>query len=256
MRMRLSFVREDYYADYYEFENHNWWFVSRRRILAALLRKYWPRKNGPIRILDAGCGTGINLEFLTEFGTVTGVDSSDEAIRFCSLRNSKDARRADITALPFAADSFDLVTALDVLEHIENDVQALDELARVCRPGGWLLITVPVFPSLWGEHDEINQHVRRYIPRHMLDLLHRSGFEIRHKSFMNTWLFPVALFWRSWRRLRRKFIQEHTLARADNMHHHPWMNRILTGIFSSELPFVLGPGLPFGLSLVVLAEKK
>lgn len=249
-------MREDYYSDYYEFENNNWWFVSRRRILSALLRKFLPQERQNFDILDAGCGTGINLELLQQFGSVVGVDCSQEAIHFCSLRNSKDARLANVTELPFEPATFDLVTALDVLEHIEDDAAAVRELSRVCRPGGFLLITVPVYPSLWGEHDEINQHVRRYEPKRMIDLLEQNGFTIMHRSCMNTWLLPAAFLWRWWRNLRNRLIpKQDRLSRADNMHHHPLMNRILTAIFTSELPLVVGPGLPVGLSLVVLSEK-
>ena len=254
LRLRRT-VREDYYPDYYEFENNNWWFVSRRRILRAFLRKYLPQAEHRT-ILDAGCGTGINLALLSEFGEVLGVDCSEEAIRFCHLRSESNVRSAELERLPFDDRTFDLVTALDVLEHIPGDERAVSEIARVCKPGGCLLVTVPVFPFLWGEHDEINQHVRRYKPRELLTLLESNRFEIVHRSFMNTWLLPLAFIWRVWRRMRSWFTrQENHQARADNMHHHPWINRILTAAYSSERPFVTGPGLPVGLSLIVLARK-
>ncbi|MEW6236097.1 MAG: class I SAM-dependent methyltransferase [Candidatus Omnitrophota bacterium] len=250
-------MRTDYYADYYEFENNNWWFVSRRKILSALLRKFLPPENSRREILDAGCGTGINLSLLKEFGNVTGVDYSEEAIRFCRQRQEENARQARLEALPFADASFDLVTALDVLEHIEEDEAALREIARVCKPQGYVLITVPVFPSLWGEHDEINHHVRRYETRRILTMLEGNRFEVEHQSYMNCWLLPAAILWRWWGRLRRWFVKtQNRIARADNMHHHPILNRLLTLIYLSEKPFILSFGLPIGLSLIVLARKK
>ncbi len=250
-------MREDYYSDYYEFEQNNWWFVSRRKILATLLRKKLPKCGYPRQVLDAGCGTGINLAMLEEFGEVTGVDSSPEAIHFCHLRQANNAKQYDITGLPFENESYQLITALDVLEHIEDDEQAFREIGRVCQPEGYFLLTVPVFPSLWGEHDEINQHYRRYEPRRIYELLQSNGFTIEHRSFMNTWLLPAAFLWRGYRNLKKMISPpSDKLARADNMHHVPWMNTLLTMIFSSELPFVVGLGLPFGLSLVVLAKKE
>ncbi len=247
-------MREDYYAYYYDFENNNWWFVSRRKIIRALLNKYLP--DNQWNILDVGCGTGINLSLLAEYGNVVGIDSSEEAIRFCHMRDEGNIRVARVEDLPFHEGEFNFVTALDVLEHIENDEQGLCEIARVCEPGGMFLLTVPVFPSLWGEHDEINQHVRRYEPRRLLSLLQNNGFEIVHRSFMNTWLLPGVFIWRWWLKIRRWFFQPPDgLARPDNMHHHPFMNRVLTAIFSSELPIVVHSGLPVGLSLVVLARK-
>ncbi len=249
-------MREEYYAQYYEFENHSWWFVSRRKILRALLRKFLPPTDSTRSILDAGCGTGINLALLSEFGSVLGVDRSEEAIRFCHLRQATNVRQAELEALPYGEATFDLVTALDVLEHIPNDGQALGEIARVCRPGGYVLITVPVFPSLWCEHDEINHHVRRYEPRRIRELIAENGLSIVHQSFMNAWLLPAALLWRWRKQVIRLFARNEDLARADNMHHYRWINSLLTAIFSSEAPFVASVGLPIGLSLAILARKK
>jgi SAM-dependent methyltransferase len=248
-------MREDYYAEYYEFENHSWWFVSRRKILRAFLKKFLPPSCNSRKILDAGCGTGINLALLAEFGEVTGVDRSDEAIRFCHLRHETNVRNAELEALPFAEGTFDLATALDVLEHIPDDGKALGEIVRVCKSGGHVLITVPVFPSLWCEHDEINHHVRRYEPRQIRTLIAQNGLCIVRQSFMNTWLLPAALVWRWRRQFIGLFARNKDLARADNLHHYSWVNNLLTAVFSSEAPFVTGPGLPIGLSLVILAKK-
>ncbi len=249
-------MREDYYSDYFDFENNNWWFVSRRIILHALLKKYI-KNSTPLSILDAGCGTGINLQFLSDCGSVTGVDASPEAIHFCHQRGEQNVRQARIESLPLEDNAYDLVTALDVLEHIEDDGKAFSEMVRVCKPGGYLLITVPGFPSLWGEHDEINQHVRRYEWPRLLKMLDDHQCQIVHRSCMNTWLLPAAFGWRWYHKLRRWMTSPSPdqTARADNMHHHPILNRILTWIFTSELPFVIHTSLPAGLSLVVLAKK-
>ena len=168
-------------------------------------------------------------------------------------------RRASVrricAVLPFESGSYDLVTALDVLEHIEDDCGALAELARVCRPGGRLLLTVPSFPSLWSDHDIVNHHVRRYHPRDFRELISESGLNIQHESGMNFFLLPVAYLWRTYRKIFRQRPSPQG-PRADNTHQAPPVNALLRAIFSAESPLIAGPGLPLGLSILCLAEKR
>lgn len=245
-----------YYEEYFFFEQDNWWFVSRRRILLVLLRKLLPR-SGNLEILDAGCGTGINLAYLQEFGRVTGVDDSEDAIRFCRRRGNVSVLAGDLRALPLNTDRFDLVTALDVIEHIDEDETAVQNLVRVTKPGGHLLITVPAFPGLWSEHDEINHHKRRYRRKGLRALLERSGCEIEKLTYMNSFLFPVAWTARTWQQLHRRFrsLPSHP-PQTDFADYHPVVNAILTAIFTAETPLVTSVGMPIGLSLVCFARKK
>ena len=245
-----------YYEEYFFFEQDNWWFVSRRRILLVLLRKLLPR-SGDLEILDAGCGTGINLTYLEEFGRVTGVDDSEEAIRFCRKRGNRTLVAADLRALPLSADRFDLVTALDVIEHIDEDAKALQNLVRVTRPGGHLLITVPAVPGLWSEHDEINHHKRRYQRKELRALVESSGCKIEKLTYMNSFLFPVAWTARTWQQIRRRFrrLPGHT-PQTDFADYHPVVNAMLTAIFTAETPWVTSVGMPIGLSLICFARKK
>jgi SAM-dependent methyltransferase len=249
-------VERSYYGEYFFFEQDNWWFVSRRRILLAVLRKFLPEP-GRLEILDAGCGTGINLDYLAEFGTVTGVDSSEEAIQFCRRRGHEGVQRADLTRLDAFADGrFDLVTALDVVEHIDDDRAAVRELVRVVRPGGMLLVTVPAFPGLWSDHDEVNHHKRRYRGREIRDLLTSNGCELVRFTYMNTFLFPVAWLVRTWQQVRRRaFGPPRHPPRTDFVDYHPVVNALLLATFTSEMPLVTSTGLPFGLSALCLARK-
>ena len=248
-------VREDYYGEYAVFEERNWWFVSRRRIIRRVLQKHLPPAVEGRRVLDAGCGTGINLRLLREFGDVDGVDNSELAISFCHALGEESVRQADLCDLPFESGSYDLVTALDVLEHIEDDRGALAELVRVCRPGGRLLLTVPSFPSLWSDHDIVNHHVRRYHPRDFRELVSETGLNIQHESGMNFFLLPVAYLWRTYRKIFRQRPSPQG-PRADNTHQAPPVNALLRAIFSAESPLIAGPGLPLGLSILCLAEKR
>ncbi len=248
-------MREDYYAEYAEFEENNWWFVSRRFIIRRLLAKRLPPAEHR-RILDAGCGTGINLAMLREFGDVDGIDSSAKAVAYCGEREEKSVRQADLLELPLENDLYDLVTALDVLEHIQDDAGALAEIVRVCRPGGRILLTVPAFPGLWGDHDVVNQHVRRYSPSRFYTLVEESGLTIEHRSGMNLFLFPAAFLWRTYRRLLHRPSPGPNGPRPDNSHRHPIVNGLLRAAFTAEAPLITGPGLPPGLSVLCVAVKE
>lgn len=248
-------MESSYYQQYFFFEQDNWWFISRRRILMALLRRWLP-SGGGLEILDAGCGTGINLDYLAEFGRVTGADNSDDAIAFCHQRGHANTRKVDLTGMDFESDRFDLVTALDVIEHIERDGDAVHELIRVTKPGGHLLITVPAFPSLWSEHDEINHHQRRYRRRELLALV-KPACEVRRFTYMNTFLFPIAWGVRTWKQVRdRLFGKPPHPPRTDFVDYNPVVNGLLTAVFTAETPLVVSTGLPFGLSMVCLARKR
>ena len=250
-------MERSYYREYFFFEQDNWWFVSRRRILLAVLRRFLPRPS-ELEILDAGCGTGINLDYLGQLGHVTGTDASDEAIEFCRTRGNDRVVRADLTNLAgWPDDRYDLVTALDVVEHIEDDHAAVRELVRVTRPGGHLLVTVPAFPGLWSEHDEVNHHKRRYRGHEIRELLTANGCDIVRFTYMNAFLFPVAWLVRTWQQIRRSLSGPRAHPpRTDFVDYHPIVNGLLTAIFTSEVPLVTGPGLPFGLSALCLVRKR
>jgi len=248
-------LEKRFYQEYFFFEKDNWWFVARRRILLSLLRKHLPRRTG-LAVLDAGCGTGINVQVLGEFGIVTGVDISAEAIAFCRTRGELSVVQGDLRALDLPDRQYDLVTALDVIEHIDADERAARELIRVTKPGGHILITVPAFPSLWSEHDEVNQHVRRYRAAQLRDLVARNGCTIRKFSYLNTVLFPVAVGARTAKKIRRRLLgPPNHPPRSDFVEYPALVNGLLTALFSAEAPLVMSVGLPFGLSLVCLAEK-
>jgi SAM-dependent methyltransferase len=163
------------YASIYAKEDVHWWYLGRRKILSALLDGLGPRDGW--RILDAGCGTGGNFSFLDNYGTVEGCDYSEEAIRYCDMRGTHPAIVASIYNMPYEAETFDLVTCLDVIEHLRLDLQAFQELERVLKPGGHLLTTLPVGPHLYSDFDCLSGHLRRYRFGEVRELLRRSGFE-------------------------------------------------------------------------------
>ena len=146
------------YPIMYRVEGSHWWFVGRRRILSSFVRRIIESLNTPQpRILDVGCGTGANLEMLAEFGEAEGVDVSREALDFCQTRGLQNVRQGEAEHLPYEDNSFDLVTGLDVVEHLDNDVGGLQEMRRVLRPGGKsapLRAGVHVFMGSPGRHQQ------------------------------------------------------------------------------------------------------
>src|SRR3954454_19672450 len=182
-------MRHDFYGRYNELEDRHWWFVGRREILLRLLAHHLGGSGSDREILDVGCGTGTMLGYLSAFGTARGIDADDSAVDYARRRGAT-ADHVPPGPLPFSDASFDLVTALDVLEHIADDRAALAEMRRVLRPGGTLLLTVPAYEFLWGPQDEISHHERRYVARALRARLRAADVRIDRLTYFNTLLFP------------------------------------------------------------------
>lgn len=176
------------YREQFELEDEHWWFRGRREVIWSLLRRTEPQRR--LRILDAGCGTGRNLLEFGALGEVTGVDTSPEALQFCRRRGLETVQEGRVEELPFAAGSFDLVLATDVLEHVRDDLVALRELHRVVVPGGHLLATVPAYRWLWSQHDIDYHHFRRYTLRRLERRVSEAGWAPLAWSYFNSILLP------------------------------------------------------------------
>ncbi len=143
-------------------EDHHWWFVGRRAVIGAMLERI--PASGQRLVLEAGCGTGGNLYMLNQFGGVSAFEPHEEARDLARVKYP-DAKIDDGELpfrVPFPPGTFDLVVALDVLEHVEEDEAALRSLVEMAKPGGRILLTVPAIQALWGSHDRRLRHVRRY----------------------------------------------------------------------------------------------
>ena len=142
------------YESMYELEDIHWWFVGRRNLALTLIEQ-WITFPPNARILDVGCGTGGNLEAMANYGQVHGLDINPIAVDFARKRPLPQLTQSSGMSLPYPDNSFDLVTIFDVLYHqwIVNDDTAIEELYRVLRPGGWLLLTDSALPILWSSHE-------------------------------------------------------------------------------------------------------
>lgn len=229
-------------------EENDWWFVGRRKIILTLLNKYLVGQRN-LSILDIGCGAGGMIEYLSNYGQVIGLDK-DKHIVDLNLKKGKNVVCGDIKKLNFSNDSFDLITLLEILEHLDDDSSGLKEVFRVLKPQGILLVTVPAFPFLWSSHDSVAHHKRRYTKRELERKLSKSGFKILKISYMNIFLFPVIFLFRLFKNL---FSREKN--KSDFIDYPAFLNHLLKLVFSSEAFFLKTISFPFGVSLLVLAQK-
>jgi ubiquinone/menaquinone biosynthesis C-methylase UbiE len=238
------------YAIMYQLEGTHWWFVGRRRIIASFMKRVVTSlKLASPEILDVGCGTGANLELLSTFGPAQGVDVSPEALAFCRRRGIGDVKEGQAEALPYDDSSFDIVTALDVVEHLDDDVGGLKEMYRVLRPGGRGLFFVPAFNFLWGVQDDVSNHRRRYTLGEVREVVRRSGFEIEHSTYVNiTFFFPILIGRILMRLTGYRPASENNLTIG-------FLNGILGAIFGAEATLLRYLSFPFGVSAICIARR-
>jgi len=241
-------------------EDRHWWFATRTKSLLGILDRLVPPAGAGRRVLDVGCGAGNMFHHLARYGQVEGLDNNPRPLAIARQRGYQ-VQQGSATQMPYEDDWFDLVAALDMIEHIEDDVTTLRECFRVCRPGGFLVLGVPALQWLWSHNDEINGHRRRYTRRALAERLTQAGFSIRRMTYSNFLIFPMAA---GLIMLRRGAAQEPALAApaTDDEAYQvemepapPIMNAILSVVGSVEAWMVRGIDLPIGTSIIALAQK-
>ncbi len=230
-----------------ELDETHWWYRARRDILATLIerRMALPRD---ARILEIGCGTGHNLQMLGRFGAADGIELDPQARALASLRTGKPVGGSPLPKLEGVPDgTYDLVAVLDVIEHIEEDRESLETIARKLRPGGKILITVPAHPWMWSAHDEVNHHKRRYTVRSLRTVIKAAGLRVELLSPFNSLLFPLAAAARIAGRIAGKQDSDDTLP-------PPALNRLFETVFGWERYAIGRLPFPPGVSLVAIAS--
>ena len=229
-------------------EELHWWFAARREIIRSAIERL-VQLHPSARILEAGCGTGGNLEMLAGFGQVRAFELDAEARKVAASKSGLAVAEGALPdAVPFEAERFDLIGLFDVLEHVEADEAALRTLRGRLAPGGRILLTVPAFPWLWSRHDERHHHFRRYTRRSLARAGQRAGLRVEHTFYFNTLLFPVAVGQRALKALLR-------LENADDTLPPPALNAAMRSVFAAERHLVGRLAPPLGLSLcAVLAD--
>lgn len=238
------------YQVMYRVEDHHWWYRGMESITRKCLEQYYSR-GSKLRILDAGCGTGAVMGYLADYGTVTGLDYSAQALAFCRQRRRERLVQASVLCLPYGDEVFDLIVSFDVIDMFtaSDDATALREFARVLAPGGRVMLRLPGTPWLHGHHDEAVEICQRYTARQVDAKLRAAGLAPDQVTYANTFLFPLAVA----KRLSERFFpprngSDLTLGMGP-------FNGLLHRVLSSEAPLVARSGLPFGLTVVALAHK-
>ena len=258
-------MRTEDYEIMHALESDYWWFVGMREVTGALMGRHVAFR--PQRILDIGCGTGINLLWMSRLHRpeqVVGCDFSQTALGLCrrTLRSSAagagiSLARGDIRRLPFAAKSFDLVTTSEVLDILApgEDEAALADIHRVLRPGGMAFVRVPAYQWLLSSHDTLFETRHRYSAGEIRRKMEAAGFRIRAVTYANTLLFPLAMT----QRLLRKWFG----VAGEKTDTQPWpgwlawLDTLFRACLSAEAALLRrGWELPFGLSAICIGARR
>lgn len=243
------------YEQFYKLEKDHWWFAGMRTICRSLLgRLTIGTDRGRTRSLDVGCGTGLWTTELDSFGQVCGLDLAPDALEFCRRRGIQRLVQATADRLPFRSESLNLITALGLIEHLDNDTRFLSELSRVCKPGGYVLLLTSAYDFLWSQHDDIVHHKRRYTRTRFSRLLTTSGFQVLRSTYVNTLLFlPI---------LGVRFVQRLSGVSATAQYGSPdvfmppsLVNRFLYGLLWAEARLLNFVSFPFGVGLLAIVRK-
>lgn len=232
-------------------EDSHWWFVGRRAILETFLKQIHSKlhtSDSELSLLDVGCGTGANLEMLAKYGSAEGVDVSDEALEFCRAKGLK-VEKGLAESLPYPDGAFDITTALDVIEHLDDDIAGLKEMHRVTRQGGYSLFFVPAFMWLWGVQDDISHHRIRYTRKQITERIEKAGYKVERATYANFTFFAPVLGGRTIMKLTG------IKPESENNINISALNGLFGKIFSAESLWLKNFNFPFGVSIVVMARK-
>jgi SAM-dependent methyltransferase len=236
------------YDRMFRFESQHFWFRGTRAVIRDALDRSGARPGAGrarVRLLDVGCGTGSFLAGLSERYAPMGLDLHVPALRYTQTRGPWPLIAGSADRLPLADGSLDAVTALDVIEHLDDDRGVVSELARVLRPGGVAVATVPAFQRLWSPHDEALGHKRRYRLEAFERLFTEAGLSVTRLSYYNTLLFPpIALMRLARRRVDRGESSTDLFALPGPI------NRALATLLGAERHVLARARLPFGVSLI------
>lgn len=248
-------MQVQYEALYHQLEENHWWFRGRRdSVFDQIKRLKLPTSAA---ILEIGCSGGPLQQRLREAGFqhLTGIDISETAIALAHQRQIPNVSVMDGARLDFPDASFDLVVASDVLEHIEDEQQALREWRRVLRPGGQLLVYVPAYPQLWSQHDVVNRHFRRYTGATLQQALRTGGLQVLRQSYWNFTLFFPTYLIRQAQRLTSGPKPADEAGTGDLAALPQPLNRSLIWLLQAENRLLRHLNLPVGVSVFALARK-
>ncbi|RJR26594.1 class I SAM-dependent methyltransferase [candidate division WWE3 bacterium] len=233
-------------------ENDYWWHIGKKHLVNSLIEHYYDDPND-LNILEVGCGTGNLTQSLQKYGNVKGFDISPHAVEYCRNKGLENIHLQDISVLDHTpySNQFDLILALDVLEHIQDDLNVMQKVREMLNPDGLFFINVPAHKFLWSEHDEALEHKRRYHSVELKKKLIDSGFEIVSKSYFVSITSPGIILYRFWNNIfgRSAYPKTSYVILPD------YMNDLMVKTLILETKILLKTGLPFGVTLNIIAKK-
>lgn len=242
-------MKIEMYRTFYELQKTHWWFTSKKTIVLDAIKCH-ANLNEESAILDIGCGSGLMLNALSKLGKTLGMDESDEAIQFSQEIFQGTVCKGQLpNDVPFSKNQFDLITALDVIEHIDADVQSLTTVRSLLSENGIAIITVPAYMFLWSHFDEINHHKRRYTASELKTKLENSGLKVKKITYYNTFLFLIIYFVRQFKNLMARD------GKSDLQMPSKTTNFVLRKIFSAEKYPLRFLNFPFGVSILAVVSK-
>ncbi len=245
-------MEKEFYLQYAAVENKHWWFMGRRKIVEKVIQQLKLPVN--TEILEAGCGTGGNLAMLSRYGNISAMEIEEIACQIANERKITTVKKGSLPDNIPLKGEYGLIVMLDVLEHIDDDIAALEALHSLLKPDGYLLITVPAFPFLWSRHDEINHHYRRYIKSTLQRVAIQGGYKLNYTTYFNFFLFPIVAIIRSLKKLLKIDEKNLNISSDLNIPRKP-INKFLSYLFASERYFMKWFSMPFGVSLLLVAQK-
>jgi SAM-dependent methyltransferase len=234
-------------------QDSHWWWEGMRHLYKLSLDRFLPGRPSKRRAIDIGCGFGANLEVLSHYADVVGLDPSLDALRTIHKRPSLGLVQARAESLPFRKESFDIIGLFAVIEHVKPDQQALEDTYRIARPGAVQLLLTSAYMFLWSHHDVINGHHRRYLLRQINNIERAAQWIPLRSSYVNTIIFPaVALV-----RLIQGRVDNGTASEYD-MGPNWWpLNVIFRWLLTLESWLVVSSGirLPFGVDIYSISRR-
>jgi SAM-dependent methyltransferase len=239
-------MEQHLYHDMNRLEHSHWWFLARREIITSVIEAYVPHR---APVLDVGCGTGFVLERLQGDYEAHGIDTAEVAVDFCRAKGLTRIHLGELGRSDLGRGQFDMVTFLDVIEHVDDDVEMLRRARSVIKDEGLLLVTVPAHKILWSQHDVVHHHRRRYSRAELEASVRSAGYTPIHTTHFNTVLFPLIFAARMAGRLLGKNDA------SDAQRPPPVVNEVLFQAFRTEKRLLRKVSFPFGVSLMCVAKK-
>lgn len=237
-------MERNYYDKYENLEKTHWWHQARIKILSDLVSSNLNEKD--IKILNAGAATGLTSVMLNEFGEVISLEYDRKTFEKLNQKKNIRAVNGSLTQLEFDDNTFDVICCFDVLEHIQDEAKALNEIYRCLKPGGLLILTVPAYMFLWSSHDEEMHHFRRYTKLGLNKTLNLNNFKNIRSTYFNFILFhPIYIF--------RKIFTSHN--KNYEQVNKGLINTLLKYLFLLDKYILRIVNIPYGVSIFTVHKK-